>query len=312
MREIAGRIPENSQELVSTIIRKVTGFKTTSIEHISGKGMNNSVTIASSSRGRFVVRTNVESHLFRFEREAWCFMQLKGSPVLTPEVLGCGIEGAHSYSVAPFIEGSSPIHGGLDEIRVWRTLGEYASHLNKIRAPVPESQAGRLFPESWKGQVASDVEIIFREGFWLGKCELTQERQERLREYLRGSADINAPYGICQFDLTVANALICDSNYDQIYLIDLEWANIAPVPYYQLACIAAEKGPESEITKSFFDGYGLTKRQITEIDLQLNRFNLYRVMRATAWARDRCPNLVDENLNRSKPIIDRTFREELC
>ncbi len=45
MREVAGDIPENSQALISSILLQVTGLHTDSIEHISGRGMNNAVTV---------------------------------------------------------------------------------------------------------------------------------------------------------------------------------------------------------------------------------------------------------------------------
>jgi len=58
MREIAGKIPENSRDLVSAVLRTVTGHQTDSIEHINGMGMNNSVSVAGTAHGRFVVRLN--------------------------------------------------------------------------------------------------------------------------------------------------------------------------------------------------------------------------------------------------------------
>jgi hypothetical protein len=39
MRELAGRIPENSQSLISTIVQKVIGERADSIDHIKGIGM---------------------------------------------------------------------------------------------------------------------------------------------------------------------------------------------------------------------------------------------------------------------------------
>jgi len=76
MREIAGRIPEKSEKLVSAILRNVTGQQTDSVEPTKDIGMNNSVSVAVTSHRRFVVRTNVESHLFRYQREEWCPNQL--------------------------------------------------------------------------------------------------------------------------------------------------------------------------------------------------------------------------------------------
>lgn len=299
MREKAGDIPENDYQLVSTIVRQTTGLETSLIQPISGLGMNNSVTLANTDQGSFVVRTNVESHLFRFQREAWVFEQLKGTSVLTPEVLGCGQLDSHSYSIARFIEDSAPIDDTIDNLRVWSTLGGYAAQLNKIREPDP-SKAVTIFPMSWEEQVRSDIEIIFKEDFWIEQGILDPQEQELLRGYLLETGASTAPKGACQFDMTPANTVIQSSRYDRIYLLDLEWANLAPTPYYQLACIAAEKGPNSEEAKAFFEGYGFNSSEDHE---ELQRFTLYRVMRATGWARDRRPELVQENIQRALPII---------
>ena len=270
--------------------------------------MNNSVTVAHTPRGRFVVRTNVESHLFRFQREAWCFRQLESMLVLTPKVLGCGIVDGHSYSVAPFIEGSKPIGNEVDQLRVWKTLGRYASFLNLVRPPEVGSNQSTYFPTNWKQQVDSDVGLIFKDSFWLDRGLLSVVQQERIRSYLLGTSGIPVNHGVCVFDLTIANAVICDSNYDRIFLLDLEAANVAPVPFYQLACIAADRGPESKETKAFFEGYGVDSREAGRISEELNLFTLYRLMRAAVWARDRYPGLLEENIQRTKPVLESTLK----
>jgi len=85
-----------------------------------------------------------------------------------------------------------------------------------------------------------------------------------------------------------------------------------PVPYYQLACIAADRGPESEAFKAFLEGYESSDKEVALIESELRRFILYRVMRAAAWARDRYPSLLGENLQRTKPIIELVLRQNLC
>jgi hypothetical protein len=310
MREIAGQIPKNSLELISTIVWNVAGVKVSSLEHITGLGMNNSVSVAETSSGRLVVRTNVESHLFRFQREAWCYRRLEGSPVLTPKVLACGIAAGHSYSVAQYIEGSAPIGDGIDRLKVWKTLGMYASYLNQVVAPAANCVESSYFPISWEEQVALDVDLIFKDEFWLQRGVLTLKQQELMRGYLLDCANNAFMLGVCQFDLTIANAVICEADYKRIFLLDLESANIAPVPYYQLACIAADQGPTSEAYGAFLAGYGLKNE--AQAASELNRFTLYRVLRAAAWARDRCPSLIEENLRRSRPIIELTLAKYIA
>jgi hypothetical protein len=306
MREVSGSIPENTRALVASILHQVTGLNTDAIEHIKGRGMNNSVTVASTPQGRFVIRTNVESHLFRYRREAWCYQQLEGSPVRTPTVLGCGARDGHSYSVAQFISDSGSIDATMDQHRVWRTLGMYAQHLNAIAPPTPDSEAASYFPATWERQVLDDVTLIFKTNLWQEHGLLSAEQQGAAKGYLLECATSQDPRGICQFDLTTANAVICNHDYDKVYLLDLESANIAPVPYYQLGCLAAEKGLESDITRAFFEGYGYNDASQTFSEIE--RFTLYRLMRATAWARDRAPNLLRENLERTRPLLERVSK----
>lgn len=303
MRKIAGMIPSNPPALVDSIVRTVVGVEAISIEHIEGKGMSNAVSVATTSEGRFVIRTNVVSHLVRFRREAWCFEQLRRDPVLVPEVLACGTIEDYSYSVARFIEASAPIDNAVDTIRIWRILGGYAAHLNKIPEPMDEP-ARTFFPSTWADQVVTEINLIFKDDLWIQRAHRTVSEIHRLREILVQCAMDSVPRGVCQFDLTCANAVIQNFDYEKVYLLDLEWACIAPVPSYQLACIAAENGVDAASTKAFYEGYGLTDAVLAEHQEQISLLTLFRVMRATAWARDRCPALLDENVRRSKPFID--------
>ncbi len=305
MRDVPGAIPENSRALLSAILKQVVGSECSSIRPIKGIGMNNSVSVVETPHGPFVVRTNVESHLFRFQREAWCYKQLESSSVLTPTVVGCGVLNEHSYSVAHFIENSQPIHDGVDQLRVWRTLGGYARQLNQVAPPASGSQEAAYFPMSWEKQAADDIGLIFKTTLWRDAGMLSQEQQEQITSYLQGCASTTGSMGICQFDMTIANAVICGDDYNKIYLLDLESANVAPVPRYQLACIAADRGLESEPVKAFFEGYGLASASPDALDPELERFLLYRLMRATAWARDRYPSLLAENLRRTEPVLTR-------
>ena len=303
MRKVAGEIPDTSHELVSAILQTVIGSPALSIRPIKGIGMNNSVTVAETATGEFVVRTNLPSHLFRYKREAWCFKQLASTPVLTPQVVGVGILHDHAYSVAPFIKNSTPIHSDIDEIKVWEVLGSYARYLNNIHPPSDTSDEAAYFPISWEEQLLQDIDLIWKDDMWISSGILTREHYPTFQESLLSCVVADIPRRLSQFDLSIGNAVICNSNYDQIYLLDLEAANIAPAPYYQLACIAADRGPQSDATKAFFRGCGLTTEKILSLQPTLNKFILYRLMRATAWARDRYPALLEENLGRTRLFL---------
>ena len=301
MRERAGEITENSRELVAAIINRVLACEVNSLHPIQGLGMSNSVTVASTDNGRYVVRTNLESHLFRYQREAWCFEQLSETDVLTPHIIACGVIEDTAYSVAEFIGGSAPLSDFPDSLSVWRTLGSYARTLNEVSPPIQSAPASSYFPMTWSEQVREDVAIIFKDNLWQERVGLTESQQDSVYRYLSRCESIDSRMGICQFDISPVNAVICDNDPKKIYLLDLEWANVAPVPFYQLACVAASQGASSEATRSFFEGYGAVLDE--EQSASLERFTLYRLMRAAAWARDRCPGLLDENIRRTETTL---------
>jgi hypothetical protein len=296
-------IPDSSSTLVAEIVHEATGYETISSEPIRGIGRNNAVTIATTPHGQFVVRTNSDSHLFRYQREAWCYEQLQAAHVPTPTVVSCGLRAGCSYSVATYIANSKPIGEDLDRLRVWHTLGSYARRLNQIAPPSAESVAATYFPQAWKEQLVADVDLIFRNDFWIDRNLLSPSQQDQTRSLLLDCASITAPLGVCNFDLTLANAVISNSDYNSMYLLDLEYVNIAPVPHYQLACVAANEGQYSESTRAFYDGYGLDTPTLDTLAPTIARFTLLRLMRATAWARDRFPALLEENLARTAPLL---------
>lgn len=300
MRDQAGDIPQNTDRLLVAIVQSAVGQPVHSVQHIRGIGMNNSVSVVTTPTGRLVVRTNVESHLFRYQREAWCYRQLASTPVPVPQVLATGVMNGCSYSLARFIEGSAPITPDSDQLHIWRTLGGYGRHLNALKPPDSQSERSALFPQDWHAQVAADVGLIFKDSLWQDRGLLTALQQEQVHRRLLSCASPAHPLGICQFDMTTANAVVCADEGSKVYLLDLESANIAPVPFYQLACIAAERGPNSEVTRAYFEGYGA---DIELMGPDFSLFLLYRLMRATAWARDRYPALLDENIERTRPTL---------
>lgn len=91
---------------------------------------------------------------------------------------------------------------------------------------------------------------------------------------------IDAKSGICQWDVSCANARIRKGNYDDTVLLDLEFAIAAPVPHYQLACVAKPYGVLSREMNAFTSGYGLSEDQLIEMMPTVKALVALKVMRS--------------------------------
>jgi hypothetical protein len=298
--------------LVEQIVEQVTGATTCSSAPIC-RGMSNSVSVAHTSVGDLVVRTNVEGHLFNFQREAWCFSQLQLLGVLIPTVLGCGTLRGYAYSLARFIPESQPISSSAaDPGSVWKVLGRYARCLNSLSILPSDQNNPSAAPHAWEEYLTQDVHLIVNIPIW--KDNLSTDQLQAVQCHLLKCAQRSHALGVCQFDLGVDNAVIRGDDCSQIYLLDLEWLLLAPVPFYQLACILANNGAAAALPNniSFLGGYGLTDTESAAMAPELERFILYRLMRGTAWAYTRCPELAHGLRERAMPLLQKVLSRAAC
>lgn len=299
--------------LPAVIVEQVTGLKALSLDPLVGRGMSNEVVIVSTSDRRFVVRLNDAPHLRTFEKETWCLEHCHQRGILVPRVLATGIEGGRAYSLAHFIEGSCTIRAEIDRLRVWKTLGLYASKLNGIHIDLADndSESTKWFNQSWEDVVAEEIELSFGDEYWELSGVLTNEQLLRLKIGLESLAGIKAPLGVCQIDMCCENALIRNSNYDEIYLLDLELTTAAPVPHYQLACVARTWGLTSDIMKAFRAGYGLSDSAFGEIMQDLQRLTVLRTMRQAGRARQKNSDSKAQDNENARRMIFELMGEEL-
>lgn len=294
-------MPSTNHADIAEIIRKSVGLESLHMEQIIGRGRTNEVIVVTTAVGRLVVRLNALAHLSNFVKEAWCLQEAKKRGVLVPTVIQCGVHLQHSYSVAHFLEGCRNIESGDDRGRVWQRLGSYAASINRI--PISGcgshmSSAGH-FSATWPEIVVQDIESAFRDDFWRSRRGLTSKENALLRNELESVSQIEAPIGICLTDLSCENTMIYRDNYDELYLIDLEWAVTAPVPQYQFAYAAKYFG----LSDAFCRGYGITSNELSDISSEVMRLTVLAAMKAAQEARDN-----HHLINRAQQLID----ELLC
>ncbi len=315
----SGTNPENNinsfaRDVTSAVVERAIGFRPTAIEPILGRGMSADVMVAQTGIGRFVVRMKDANWLPSFKKEAWCLEQVHERGIPVPRVIEYGIEKDRAYSVAKFVEGTTPIDAGFDRLRVWETLGRYAKILNDI--PVSGfgpnmTSEGQFSLASWKEMFEPEIWIVFRDDIWERRGILSSQQVTRLQTLVEEYSTLPGKAGICQWDMCCENALIRNGDVNDIILLDLDQAVSVLTPHYQIAYVAKARGLESEIMQAFLKGYGLSKETFGESLSFVKRFLVLQSMRSVRWAEDRNPAWIDRNLDNARRELDIHFGKEL-
>jgi len=295
---------DKTEQLVASIIKKEFDLEVTGFEPIVGRGMSNTVFIVNTEESRYVVRLNQVARALNFEKEAWCLDKVHELGVLVPRVIAVGIEGERAYSIARYIESSSPIHDGFDKLRLWNTLGEYAAKLNSVDVQsYPNQQQLKSWFGSWESFIAREIEIIFRDDYWVDCGFLSLDELQTIKGKFEKFATTDFCSGICHWDIGLDNCIVANNSYEELYMLDLEFAMIAPVPHYQLAVVGKTWGFESPEMKAFSDGYGISAEQREDMAQDFKTMAALLRMRSVRWAQDRSPGEVKGRLEDTRGAI---------
>lgn len=307
-------LPDGKWVAIYSIIEAATGDRALAFAPVDGPGMCNEVTVVSTASGRFVVRTNQESHLSRYQREGWCLERAHEAGIPVPRVISCGVESGRAYSVAAYIEESSAIGEHHDQLAVWKALGSHAARLNQVPLVGEHGAQGAAqhFELSWGRTIRPELEMVFRDDYWTETGILTEAQSRKLQTDLYRCSEIDAPLGICQWDIGPDNSRIRNNNDKDIVLLDLEWVVVAPVPHYQLACVATPCGLSSKTMDAFVSGYGLSKAEFNDLLPDLKRLMVLRSMRSVRWAQDRKPEQTLALTNAARETIFELMGAELA
>jgi len=289
------------EKIVAAIIKKQLAHEVTDFAPVIGRGMSNTVFIANTSEGKFVVRLNAASRLINFEKEAWCLERAHELGILVPQVLSVGCEGERSFSIAHYIDASTPINDGLDKLQLWETLGGYAAKLNSVDI---ESYTNCAQLRSWFGDsssfISSEIEIIFQDDYWEKYAFLPPDKLKALKDRLNKFANADLPMGLCHWDIGLDNCIYAN---EKLYMLDLEFALLAPVPFYQLAVVARTWGLDSSEMKAFSRGYGINVNQFGQMEQDLLSIAALLRLRSVRWAQDRAPEQVEGMVVNAKRAV---------
>ena len=299
----AQRLDDSTREASAGIVLRAIGLNPISLEPIVGRGMSAQVIVANTSDGRFVVRLQDSKWLANFQKEAWCLEQAHENGIPVPRVIEVGIEGTQAFSLARFVEDTSPIHSGFNRLRVWEKLGAYAKKLNDVQVVGfgPEMTApGRFARATWQDMLSPEIQFVFRDDLWERRGILSKQQSSVLRRSFESCYLLEGKPGICQWDMCCENALIRNGSPDDVILLDLDQAVSVLTPHYQLAYVAKPWGLESEIMGSFLRGYGMTRDEYAEILPEVRQLVALQSMRSVRWAEDRNPAWLERNIEKSK------------
>lgn len=287
---------------IAGIVAEVMGRRVLDVGHLDAPGISNDVFLVVTDEGRFVVRTNAASHLANYGKEAWCLERLAASSVPVPRVVATGVAGECAYSIAPYIENSSPIDATVKRLHVWKTRGGYAARLNRL--PISGFGADMVKPgefnATWHEVVDYDLDVAFRDDRWQVWAGLSSSAYGRVRSEVERCRLIDAPPGVCHLDIGCENARIGNDPDGTIYLLDLEFAVAGPVPHYQLACVTRDCSRSAERFKAFAAGYGLTADDLAGMATDVDRLALLRQLRFARWAEERSPADVEQYFQAAK------------
>lgn len=296
------------------IVRTVTGLRPLAVELITGRGAGCDVAIVETSDARFVVRLKSASQLSNFEKESWCLEEAHQRGIPVPRAISTGIVGERAYSLAHFVKESMPIPYDGNRLAVWRKLGSYAAKLNEIPVMGFGSRMiseGHFELATWEQMLSPQLETAFCDDFWIKSGILKDHQEIRLRQSLSELASLQASSGVCQWDICCENALIRNGNFEDVVLLDLEQAEAAPTPYYQLSSVAKTRGFYSEETQAFIAGYGISEYDLERMLPDLKRLSVLQTMSSVRWAQDRNPNWLERNVVNAKEAIYTLLGTEL-
>lgn len=271
---------------LSKVVAESTGETVKKCEPILGRGISNNVVVVSTTGGQFVLRLNKIEHAPFYQKEAWCLEQAHSLGIPVPRVLAHGCSTNFAYSIARFIDDAIPARDLADATPVWKALGHYARLLNgiKVEGLGDIMTAPGKFSLTRDEVVSGELRVLFQDPtLWRERLGWSSRKITAAFNCINSLRRSELALGLCNFDIGPGNSMVRGFASPEIIIHDLDMACAAPVPHFQLACVAQSQGLRSSATKAFVEGYG--NDGIDEsLQRELDPFVLMRHMRSIRWA----------------------------
>ncbi len=275
---------------------------------ILGYGLINAVFRVDTTTAPLIVRLNQLGHLASYRKEQWCLRQAEQHGIPVPTVLAVGTADDRAFMIQAAIPGTSGATVGVDASQVWLRLGTYAARANQIPVQgyggeMDQDRPG-VFTSTWKQMIDELVTTIFRDDYWIQRGWLTTSQRRQLDAWMEQVVAIDSPLGLCHTDIGPRNTILHNGSINDIYLLDWELAEAAPVPASQLASVARYWGYRSDAMHQFVRGY---QEEVAPIDLNdpaVQGLTALGALAIVRWAQDHQPEAV-AGYTRSAQIIIR-------
>ena len=275
---------------------------------ILGHGQINAVFRVDTTTAPLIVRLNQLDHLASYRKEQWCLRQAEQHGIPVPTVLAIGTAADRAFMIQAAIPGTSDATADVDASQVWLRLGRYAARANQIPVQgyggvMDQDQPG-VFTSTWKQLIDELVTAIFRDDYWTQRGRLTTFQRRQLDAWMEHIVTIDSPLGLCHTDIGPRNTILHNGSINDIYLLDWELAEAAPVPASQLASVARYWGYRSDAMHQFVRGY---QEEVAPIDLNdpaVQGLTALGALAIVRWAQDHQPEAV-AGYTRSAQIIIR-------
>ena len=286
------------------------------IEPIVGLGKMNAVFRVDCGQDVFVVRLRPTEELEDedYAKEAWCLERAAAVGIPVPTAHVYGDMGSYSYIVEDFIPGLPGSSEGIDVLRVWERLGEYAAKINGIAVV---GYGGRMnisnpgeFLDTWDEGVAETLHKAFRDSYWVDAGLFPPEHIEVLKGLLERRRFVSAPAGLVHIDIGEWNTILRDGDVENLYLIDWDLSVAGPVPHDQVAW-AWINAPYEDAYHAFTRGYGLTQLDLESMHEDVTALIALVYLHGLRLVQDNCPDDVPEKSKNTRSIVYDLYGDRL-
>jgi aminoglycoside phosphotransferase (APT) family kinase protein len=312
----ASRLREPSMELIQEICLKELGQSAREIHAIVGQGIINKVFRLVATNGDRVIlrlcgRISTETSRQNYDKEIWCLRFLKECEGFrVPIPLGRGREQTFEYMLEEYIDGRPGNSQDFNQLEIWQRLGQCAAVFNA--RPITgygadlDLSAGRHFAATWQEVVQQNLDVIFRDDYWVRSGSCTALQVTSVNSLLQSLCDLHAPAGLVHIDLAPKNCII--EPQGSIAVIDWEMVEGGPTPYSQLAAVAGWWGTESDEYRGFRFGYEQVAGPVEDRTDIIGALAVLNSMHSVRWAQDNDQNLVSEYSRSAAFFIDAALR----
>jgi aminoglycoside phosphotransferase (APT) family kinase protein len=263
--------------------------------HFVGNGSVNLVYAAHIGGRKVVVRLadaryRPKEHVV----EAWCIQRAAAVGVPGPQPIAVGTREDTVWMVQEFVEGLRGDAGSIDQIEIWRTLGEYARRIHAIDAsdfPERSNRDPQWVEKEWERFVAYGLASLTPDDPLIALGVYRADQQQAIRSVFLRVQGRSYRFGLTHGDLSVWNTIVSPDG--RIFLFDWGCASVDILPYREIASILRWFTPGDARFQAFLSGYGLSPDAFAALLPEYADYQLLKSFDLVRWSLDRRRDQID-------------------